>query len=58
MHPWGKMSKVIQVESFTLYSIPRAGDRERGEFLGDCLGDGRGELRGDGENLLTAGYTA
>lgn len=41
-----------------LYSIPRAGDRERGEFLGDCLGDGRGELRGDGENLLTAGYTA
>lgn len=41
-----------------LYSIPRAGERERGEFLGDCLGDGRGELRGDGENLLTAGYTA
>lgn len=41
-----------------LYSIPRAGDRERGEFRGDCLGDGRGEFRGDGENLLTAGYTA
>lgn len=41
-----------------LYSILRAGDRERGEFLGDCFGDGQGELRGDGENLLTAGCTA
>lgn len=40
-----------------LYSILRAGDRERGEFLGDCFGEGQGELRGDGENLLTAGCT-
>lgn len=40
-----------------LYSMLRAGDRERGEFLGDCFGEGQGELRGDGENLLTAGCT-
>lgn len=41
-----------------LYSSPREGDLERGEFLGDCLGDGRGEFRGEGVNLLTDGCNA